>query len=217
MVSAENCESIRVLVACENGGVVRDCFDALGCDAWSCDLLESARPGKHVKSDAVEVVFSQKWDLVIAHPPCTFLTVANNRNWARFDAEQKEAVRLALVLWSAPVPFVCLENPTGFLNTGWMPPAQIVQPWQFGQRVMNRTCLWLKNLSPLRPTTDLRRADLAKMARRRRDPMAYVAAGPNRWKVRSKTFPGIAEAMARQWTEQILVTRQRVGTINAAA
>jgi hypothetical protein len=190
---------MKVLVACENSGIVRDSFAALGCDAWSCDLLESERPGNHVKKDALDVAYSQNWDLMICHPPCRFLTVANNRNWLRFDREQREAVSFALLLWSAPIPFIALENPVGFLNTAWMPASQVLHPWQFGHRVQKRTCLWLKNLPALAATDDVKR-HLVKMRKCKRDRLRFLPQGPNRWKIRSATFPGVAEAMARQWT-----------------
>lgn len=201
-VSSSEFVRLRVLVACENSGIVRDCFSALGHDAWSCDLLDSERPGNHVKKDALEVAFSQKWDVLICHPPCRFLTVANNRNWARFDAEQREAVRLALLLWSAPIKHVCLENPVGFLNTAWMPASQVLHPWQFGHRVQKRTCLWLKNLPALAPhaSADSDFSAMRKMRKCRRDRLRFLPQGPNRWKIRSATFPGVAEAMARQWS-----------------
>lgn len=191
--------SYSVLVACEQTGIVRDCFDALGCDAWSCDLADSERRGKHVKGDAVEVAFSRKWDVIICHPPCRFLTVANNRNWLRFEAEQREAVRLALVLWSVPTLVTGLENPVGFLNTAWMPATQVIQPWQFGHAVKKRTCFWFKNFPGLAPTHNV--ADhMRRLSRKRSNRMLYLSPGPERWMHRSRTFPGVAEALARQIT-----------------
>lgn len=189
---------MKVLVACENSGIVRDCFAALGHDAWSCDLLDSDRPGNHVKSDAVEVAYSQYWDIIISHPPCTLLTVANSHNWKRKELEQRNAIRFALLLWSAPCGAACLENPVGILNTAWMPATQIVHPWQFGHATRKRTCLWLKNLPPLVPTKDVS-AHMRKLSRSRSDKLWRLSPGPDRWKVRSQTFPGIAAAMAHQF------------------
>ena len=185
---------MRVLVGCEFSGVVRQAFRALGHDAWSCDLYEPADDGSpwHRAADAVRVAYEGGWDLMVAHPPCTRLTVAGARWFKGKEAEQAEAIAFVEALWDAPIPRIAIENPIGVLSTRSTlgKPSQIIQPWQFGHGETKATCLWLKGLPPLTPTNVVE----GREARVHRMPP-----GPNRWKERSRTYQGIAEAMAAQW------------------
>lgn len=180
---------MRVLVACEFSGVVRDAFAARGHDAWSCDLLPSERQGKHIQGDVLAVL-DDGWDLMIAHPPCTHLAVSGARWWALKGKEQEGALRFVRLLMGAPIEKIALENPVSIISTAIRKPEQIIQPWQFGHGETKKTCLWLKNLPPLIPTdiVDGREPRVHKMS-----------PGPNRWKERSRTYGGIAKAMAEQW------------------
>ena len=181
----------RVLVACEYSGTVRDAFDAVGFDAMSCDLLDSEKPGKHYKGDIFDVLYDG-WDLLIAHPPCTHLAVSGARHFAAKKASgvQDEALEFVAALLSAPIKHIALENPISIISTRIRKPDQIIQPWQYGHGETKATCLWLKGLPLLVPTdvVDGREARIHKMA-----------PSPDRWKERSRTFPGIANAMAKQW------------------
>jgi site-specific DNA-cytosine methylase len=180
---------LRVLVACEFSGTVRDAFAALGHDAWSCDLLPSEKPGPHLQCE-VEKVLDRGWDLMVAHPPCTHLAVSGAR-WFK-DKLPEQAVALAFVrlLLDAPIPRIALENPVSIISSRIRRPDQVIQPWQFGHGETKATCLWLKGLPPLTPTDVV----AGREARVHRMPP-----GPDRWKERSRTFPGIAAAMAAQW------------------
>lgn len=168
---------MRVLVACEFSGIVRDAFRDLGHDAWSCDLLPTER------------ALENPWDMIIAHPPCTLLTVAGARWWKGKEKEQEEAAKFAMA-FERYAPKVCTENPIGRLSTVWRKPEQIIQPWQFGHGETKATCLWLKNLPKLVPT---------KIVEGRTPRVHYASPGPDRWKERSRTLTGIANAMAEQW------------------
>jgi hypothetical protein len=186
---------VRVLVACEFSGVVRDAFRALGHDAWSCDLLPcEGDPRWHIVGDAIEVGDSNpwEWDLMICHPPCTRLTVAGARWFKGREVEQMQAIMFCERLWNAAIPKIALENPIGVLSTRSQlrKPTQIIQPWMFGHGETKATCLWLKNLPPLTPTN---------IVEGREPRVHHASPGPDRWKVRSRTLPGIAAAMALQW------------------
>ena len=179
----------RVLVACEFSGTVRDAFAATGWDAWSCDLLPSERPGKHFHGDVREVL-GAGWDMMIAHPPCTHLAVSGAR-WFREKAhEQADALDFVRLLLGAPIPRIALENPVSVISSKIRKPAQVIQPWQYGHGETKATCLWLKGLPKLRPTNIVE----GREARVHRMPP-----GPDRWKERSRTFQGVADAMAKQW------------------
>jgi site-specific DNA-cytosine methylase len=180
---------MRVLIACEFSGVVRDAFAALGHDAWSCDLLPTERPGKHIQGDVTREL-GDDWDLMVAHPPCTLLTRAGARWWGGKEREQEAAVNFVRVLLCCPIPRVALENPIGILSTRMAKPTQIIQPWQFGHGEVKATCLWLKGLPKLVPT---------RVVSGREPRVHWASPGPNRWKERSRTLSGIAEAMASQW------------------
>lgn len=184
---------MRVLVACEFSGVVRDAFKARGWDAWSCDLLSSEKPGQHYQGD-VRDVLGQDWDLMVAHPPCTHLAVSGARWFKDKVCEQAEALDFVRLLLTAPIPHIALENPVSVISSRIRRPDQIIQPWMFGHGETKATCLWLKNLPHLKPTSivDGREGRIWKMP-----PSA------DRWKERSRTLPGIAEAMAEQWTAWI--------------
>jgi site-specific DNA-cytosine methylase len=182
---------VRVLVACEFSGVVRDAFAARGHDAWSCDLLPTERPGQHYQCD-VRDVLGMGWDLMIAHPPCTHLAVSGARWFNEKKEEQFEAIVFFMSFVNAPAGKIAVENPISIMSTKHRKPDQIIQPWQFGHGETKATCLWLKNLPLLVPTTivDGREQRIFKMS-----PSA------NRWRERSRTYQGIADAMAEQWGE----------------
>jgi site-specific DNA-cytosine methylase len=183
---------MRVLVACEFSGIDRDAFRAQGHDAWSCDLLPTERPGPHIQGDAIEAAYGQPWDLMIAHPPCQYLAVSGAR-WFKDPARQQpqaDALAFVRALMDAPIPRIALENPVSVISSRIRKPDQIIQPWMFGHGETKATCLWLKNLPPLVPT------DIVEG----REPRVHRASpGPDRWKDRSRTLPGIAAAMAAQW------------------
>ena len=183
---------MRVLVACEFSGVVRDAFLARGHDAVSCDLLPTESPGPHMQCDVVSVLH-RGWDLMIAHPPCTHLAVSGARWFKTKRKEQAEALRFVDKLWKAPVLRMCIENPISILSTVYRKPEQIIQPWQFGHGETKATCLWLWNLPSLVPTKIVE----GREARVHKEPP-----GADRWKARSRTLTGIAEAMAEQWGDK---------------
>lgn len=183
---------MRVLIACEFSGTVRRAFRALGHDAYSCDLLpaEDFSP-HHWTCDIRQVLTSGSfWDLLIAHPPCTHLAVSGARWFPLKLKEQAEALDFVRFLLDAPVPRIALENPISIISSRIRKPDQIIQPWQFGHGEVKATCLWLKNLPKLMPTDIVE----GRVARVHREPPS-----PERWKNRSRTFEGIARAMATQW------------------
>jgi hypothetical protein len=180
---------VRVLVACEFSGVVRDAFRALGHTAWSCDLLPSEMPGPHYQGDVLDIL-DLGWDLLIGHPPCTHLAVSGSRHFWRKQKEQAEALDFVRALMDAPVPRIAIENPVSVISTRIRKPDQIVQPWMFGHGETKATCLWLKNMPPLVPT---------KVVSGREPRVHRMAPGPNRWRERSRTYFGLAQAMAAQW------------------
>ena len=180
---------MKILIACEYSGIVRDAFAALGHDVTSCDLLPTEKPGKHYQGDVFDII-DQGWDMMIAHPPCTHLAVSGSR-WFKFkEKEQAEALEFVCRLLAAPINFIALENPISVISTKIRKPDQIIQPWQFGHGETKATCLWLKNLPLLNPTN---------IVQGREQRVWKMPPGPNRWKERSRTFQGIAEAMAAQW------------------
>lgn len=180
---------MRVLVACEYSGRVRDAFRALGHDAWSCDLLPTDVPGPHIQGDVLSVL-GDGWDLMIAHPPCTHLAVSGARWFKDKAVEQAEALELVFRLLMAPIPRIALENPVSIISTRIRKPDQIIQPWQFGHGETKKTCLWLEGLPPLVPTD---------IVSGRSNRIHMMPGGPNQWKKRSETYQGIATAMAQQW------------------
>ena len=182
---------MRVLVACEFSGVVRRAFRAMGHDAWSCDLLPAEDGSEHHLQGNVIGAYLLGWDLMIAHPPCTHLAVSGARWFKHKQQEQADALRFVQWLMDARIPRIAIENPISIISSRIRKPDQIIQPWQFGHGETKATCLWLKNLPKLVPTNIVegREARIHKMP-----------PGPDRWKERSRTFPGIATAMATQWS-----------------
>ena len=179
------------MVACEFSGIVRAAFLRAHCDAWSCDLLPSEGTGyQHIQGDAVEIAYSQPWDLMVAFPPCTHLASSGARWFKDKQAEQAEAIDFVRSLMDAPIEHIAIENPVGVISTKIRKPDQIIQPWQFGHGETKATCLWLKKLPKLRYT---------KIVEGRRPRVHMESPGPNRWKNRSRTYEGIATAMAQQW------------------
>jgi hypothetical protein len=180
---------MRVLIACEYSGVVRDAFINNGHDAMSCDLLPTDVPGNHYQGDVFDVI-NDNWDLMIAHPPCTHLAVSGARWFKDKVKEQAESLEFVRRLMDAPINRIAIENPISIISSRIRKPEQIIQPWMFGHGETKATCLWLKNLPKLTPTdiVEGREARIHKMS-----------PGPNRWKERSKTYQGIAIAMANQW------------------
>lgn len=180
---------MRVLIACEYSGTVRDAFRMLGHDAMSCDLLPTDVEGPHYQGDVFDVI-DDGWDLMIAHPPCTHLAVSGARWFKDKQQEQAEALEFVRRLLDAPIERICLENPVSVISSRIRKPDQCIQPWMFGHGETKKTCLWLKNLDKLVPTdvVDGRDQRIWKLP-----PTA------DRWKIRSKTYQGIADAMANQW------------------
>ena len=186
-------EVVRVLVACEFSGIVRDAFRDRGHFAMSCDLLPTERPGIHHQGD-VRDLLAGAWDLMIAHPPCTHLAVSGARWFAEKREEQAEALEFVRLLLGANIPRIALENPVSIISSRIRKPDQIIQPWQFGHGETKATCLWLKGLPKLTPTNIVP----GREARVHRMPP-----GPDRWRERSRTFEGIAAAMADQWGQAL--------------
>lgn len=180
---------MKVLIACEYSGIVRDAFARKGHDAWSCDILPSESPGNHLQCDVREIIGDQ-WDLMIAHPPCTHLAVSGARWFKDKKVEQEEALEFVRLLLNAPIKRIALENPISIISSNIRKPDQIIQPWQFGHGETKATCLWLKNLPKLQPTN---------IVEGREQRIWKMPPSPDRWKERSRTFQGIADAMANQW------------------
>jgi len=184
---------VRVLIACEFSGIVRDAFIEAGHDAMSCDLLPTERPGPHYQGDILDVLAEADGDvidLMIAHPPCTNLAVSGARWFKDKQAEQERDLEFVRRLLDAPIPRIALENPVSVISSKIRKPDQIIQPWMFGHGEVKATCLWLKNLPPLTPT---------KVVDGRAPRVHHASPSPDRWKDRSRTLPGIAAAMAAQW------------------
>ena len=188
---------MKALIACEYSGVVRDAFLAKGHDAISCDLLPTDAPGPHIIGDCVPVIERGGWDLIIMHPPCTALAVSGNRWYGAGmpnHHERVESIQWTVKLWRkamANAKAVCMENPVGVLP---MKPTQYIQPWQFGHGETKKTGLWLHNLPPLEPTN---------IVEGREQRIWKLPPSADRWKIRSTTFAGIAEAMASQWSNKL--------------
>ena len=184
---------MRVAVICEFSGVVRQAFCREGQDAYSVDLLDAEDSSRnHWKIDARQMPesFWETCSLAICHPPCTYLAVSGARWFKDRQREQAEAIEFVKWCWELPIPHIAIENPIGVLSTKWRKPDQIIQPWMFGHGETKATCLWLKNLPLLKPTNIVD----GRVARVHR-----ASPGPDRWKERSRTLPGIAAAMAEQW------------------
>jgi hypothetical protein len=186
---------MKVLIACEFSGVVRDAFIGGGHDAMSCDLLPTETPGPHYQGD-VRDVLDYPWDLMIAHPPCTHLSVSGARHFAdkRMDGRQQSAVSFFMRLTKADIPRIAIENPVCIMSTLWRKPDQTIQPWEFGHGETKATCLWLKGLPPLQPTEIVPGRD-----NRVHKGCGFGWSTPECKRERSRTFPGVAQAMAKQW------------------
>lgn len=198
---------MRVLVACEFSGTVRDAFRDRGHDAWSCDLLPTERPGQHIEGDVIEIL-GERWDLMIAHPPCTHLASSGARYWKekKADGRQRAGIEFFLKLYNSGIEKVAIENPVGIMSTVWRKSDQIIQPYQFGDPYRKTTCLWLKSLPILKPTSVVKpkaswssgsyRGGPNKDGIRKQSTLPVIHRDA---KKRSLFFPGIAEAMAKQW------------------
>lgn len=186
---------MRVLVACEYSGRVREAFRARGHDAWSCDLLPAEDGSPYHFQCPVEDVpngYGDVWDMLIAHPPCTHLAVSGARHFEEKRADGRQQAAIDFFMWLADYPAsrIAIENPVCVMSSVWREPDQIIQPWQFGAGETKATCLWLKGLPLLRPT---------KVVSGRYARVHLMSPGPDRWKERSRTYQGIADAMAAQW------------------
>jgi hypothetical protein len=197
---------LRVIVACEYSGRVRDAFRARGHDAWSCDLLPTdADPQWHIQGDAIEIVYGQEWDLMVAHPPCTYLT-NSGVTWLHKDSSRWEKLDDAASFFSkllaAPVPKKAIENPIMHKyakeRIGGVRQSQIIHPWMFGHTEQKATCLWLNGLPLLQPTQNVK-DEMMTLPDNQRQRLHYLPPSADRWKLRSTTYSGIAEARAEQW------------------
>jgi site-specific DNA-cytosine methylase len=193
---------MRVLIACEFSGTVRDAFVREGHEAMSCDLLSSETPGLHYRGDVTDIL-DMGWDLMIAHPPCTYLSVSG-MHWTTRGLRDPQLTEQSLdfvrLLLDAPIPRIAIENPVSIISSRIRKPDQIIQPWWFGEDASKKTCLWLKNLPLLEKTEPLIKGRYANQT-----PSGQNNLGPSkdRWKIRSKTYQGIADAMAKQWGKLI--------------
>ena len=183
---------MRVLVACEYSGRVRDAFRSHGHDAWSCDLLECETDPQWHHQGPVEDLLQDGWDLMVAHPPCTHLAVSGSKHFPEkiADGRQQTALDFVRLLMNAPIPRWCIENPVSVISSAIRPPSQIIQPWEHGHGETKATCLWLNNLPKLVPS---------KYVEGREPKVHLMPPGPDRWKERSRTYLGVAAAMGDQW------------------
>jgi site-specific DNA-cytosine methylase len=183
---------MRILIACEYSGTVRDAFIAAGHDVISCDLLPTEVPGPHYQGDVTDIL-NDGFDMMVAHPPCTHLAVSGARWFKDKVQQQQEALDFVRLLMGAPIPRICIENPVSIISSRIRKPDQVIQPWQFGHGETKATCLWLKGLPLLTPT------DVVSGREQR---IWKLPPSPDRWKERSRTYAGIAAAMAQQWGQQ---------------
>jgi site-specific DNA-cytosine methylase len=198
-------KQLKVLVACEFSGTVREAFKKLGHDAWSCDLLPTDVEGQHIQGDVLKILNNQDWDLVIAHPPCTHLTVSNAKNWAELQAngKQQAAIDFVEAIYFSDCPHICLENPVGALSTRSRlgKATQYIQPYEFNHPEQKKTGLWLKGLPKLKGTKFI---DVSGLPKKEVQRLHYLGPSKDRWKLRSTTYKGIAEAMATQFSNYLL-------------
>ena len=192
---------MKVLVACEYSGIVREAFALKGHNAWSCDLLPTDQPSdKHIQGDVLEII-NNDWNLIIAHPPCTHLSVSGAARWAEkvADGRQQAAIKFVEDIWNANCPFIAIENPVGALSSRSKlgKATQYIQPYEFGHAEQKKTGLWLKGLPKLIPTDVI---DVSNLPDNQRQRLHYLPPSKDRWKIRSTTFQGIADAMADQWS-----------------
>lgn len=192
---------MRLLVACEYSGTVRDAFIRAGHDAMSCDLLPTDAPGPHYQGDVFDII-NDGWDMMIAHPPCTYLSVSG-MHWTTRGLRDPQLTEDALTfvqrLMAAPIERIALENPISIISSRIRKPDQIVQPWWFGHDASKKTCLWLKNLPLLVPTDKLEGDNKTRRGNQTASGQNKLPPSVDRWKIRSKTYEGIANAMAAQW------------------
>lgn len=191
-----NLKPLKVLIACEYSGAVRDAFIAEGHDAISCDLLPAEKPGPHYQGDVFDII-NDGFDLMIAHPPCTHLAVSGARWFSEKKEQQAEALDFVRRLMNVNIRHIAIENPVSIISSQIRKPDQIIQPWMFGHGETKATCLWLKNLPKLKPTN---------IVEGREQRVWLMPPGPDRWKERSRTFEGIAKAMADQWSNPVYQT-----------
>jgi hypothetical protein len=191
---------MKILIACEYSGTVRDAFRALGHDAMSCDLLPTEREGPHYQGSVLDIL-GDGWDLMVAHPPCTHLAVSGAAHFAKKRASgvQDEALDFVRLLLNAPIPKIALENPISIISSRIRKPDQIVHPWQFGHETTKATCLWLKGLPLLVPTQIVSKGERQFYASGKSSPIWHAKSGGGSGKARSMTFQGMADAMAAQW------------------
>jgi hypothetical protein len=191
---------MRVLVGCEFSQVVTKAFRDKGHEAFSCDILDcEINPQWHYKCDVLDII-NEDWDLAIFHPPCTHLASSGARWFKNKQKEQAEAIDFFFQLAYADIDKIAIENPVGIMSSKWRKPDQIIQPWQFGESFQKTTCLWLKNLSKLVPTNIVSKGSFHITKSGRKLPKWYnLPPSADRGKIRSKTFSGIAQAMADQW------------------
>jgi site-specific DNA-cytosine methylase len=183
---------MRILIACEYSGTVRDAFINAGHDAVSCDLLPTEVPGPHYQGDVTDIL-NDGFDMMVAHPPCTHLAVSGARWFKDKVEQQREALDFVRLLMNAPIPRIAIENPVSIISSRIRKPDQVIQPWMFGHGETKATCLWLKGLPKLVPTN---------IVEGREQRIHKMPPSPDRWKLRSTTYKGIAAAMAQQWGQQ---------------
>ena len=223
-------QSIKVLVACEESQAITTAFRNIGVEAYSCDLLpcSGGHPEWHIQGNAIKEAYSGEYTLMIAHPPCTFLAGSSvqwlshpedkhlpfqlrrpHPKYPNRRSDMLESLEFVMKLYNSPVPMVAIENPVGLLSSRWRKPDQIVQPWMFGDEATKTTCLWLKNLPPLVPTCIVGKGERTVFSSGKSHPKWYADAlakaktKEERQTLRSKTFPGMAQAIAQQWSEEI--------------
>jgi hypothetical protein len=189
---------MKVLIACEYSGAVRDAFINNGHDAMSCDLLPTDSPGNHYQGDVFDVI-NDGWDLMIAHPPCTHLAVSGARWFKDKVKEQAESLEFVRRLMDAPIDKIAIENPISIISSRIRKPEQIIQPWMFGHPEAKATCLWLKGLPTLSATDVLTKPECGYWSNQTPSGQNKLGPSKDRWKERSKTYQGIATAMANQW------------------
>jgi site-specific DNA-cytosine methylase len=195
---------MKVLVACEFSGTVRDAFIRNGHEAMSCDLEPTDVPGPHYQGNVMDII-NDGWDLMIAHPPCTHLAISGARHFAKkiADGRQQQGIDFFMLLANSNIPRYAIENPVGIMSSKWRKPDQIIQPWQYGHNTTKATCLWLKGLSLLKPTDIVDKGSVWTAKSGKRMSQWYYESSrlpaKEREKMRNKTFQGIADAMANQW------------------
>ena len=192
---------MRILIACEFSGTVRDAFNNLnlGHEVYSCDLLPTRQPGNHIQGDVLEII-NDGWDLIIAHPPCTHLSLSGAKYWAekRADGRQQAAIKFVEDIWDADCPRICIENPVGALtkHSKLGKATQYIQPYEFGHAEQKRTGLWLKGLPKLKGTKFI---DVKGLPKKEVQRLHYLPPSKDRWRIRSTTFQGVADALADQY------------------